>query len=689
MAEVLHNDPAGLYDHCDEPTRRLYEHVILELANRSGKSVPDTARAAVKFCSRRPMQGEERETEDAHIGWALIGAGRPEFLTAIGCRLTWRDILISGSEKIRSRVYLGVQLALSAALVWAAARFVVPAPSSVWGFVSVLLLVPLMIPLSKSLLMSLLQIAPLPVRPLPRLEWRDGVPAECFTCVASPVIVQSERDIASALETVERNQRGNSGPNIVYALLMDLPDSDTEWTDADSALVEFAERTVHEMNQSVGSTTFHVLVRRRLWNARERVWMGWERKRGKLEEFNRIISGAWRSTSFILDEQTVETFRTVTYVLTLDADARLQQGGVRKLVGTLAHPLNSYVILRPGSEYGESGGLTRFQLATAGRPSGLYDASHNHTCTGSRPATYQDYMGRDLFLGLGVYHVRTFMAALDGRIPENSVLSHDKLEGMHTRVGYVPDVVYLECPPQDYLTHRRRHHRWVRGDFHLLPWILATGRGKHCALGALNRWHLLNDLMEHLRGSAAIALLAVGWLTGPATAVTLIVLLALNATVLLRSAVALLELPGPDAPRADTVSRVGGTRWHTRMRTARAGFAREAVRRGLWLVFLCDYSLSNADAVLRSLYRSFVSRRKVLEWTASASDSRTVAALGPARQWRMMAAAPALSLCLLAAVAAVEPGHVLIAAPFLLSWCVAPWLAAALAVPVTPGQSRL
>ncbi|MFD0339985.1 hypothetical protein ACFVH0_15045 [Streptomyces sp. NPDC127117] len=685
----MRNDPAGLYDHCDEPTRILYEHIILELANRSGKSALDTARAAVELCSQRSVQGEKGETGAAHVGWALIGAGRDEFLTAIGCRRTWRDTLISGSEKVRSGIYLGVQLALSAALVWTAARVVVPATSPVWGFVGVLLLVPLMIPLSKSLLMSLLQIAPLPVRPLLRLESRNGVPAECFTCVASPVIVQNEWDIASALETVERNQRGNGGQNIVYALLMDLPDSDTEWTDTDASLIECAERTVHEMNQRVGSTTFHVLVRRRLWNARERAWMGWERKRGKLEEFNRVISGGWRTTSFILDEKTVETFRPVTYVLTLDADARLQRDGVRKLVGALAHPLNSHVVLRPGPEYGESGGLTRFRLATAGRPSGLYDASHEHTCTVPRPATYQDFMGRDIFLGLGVYHVRKFMAALDGRIPENSVLSHDKLEGMHTRVGYAPDVVYLECPPQDYLTHRRRHHRWVRGDFHLLPWLFATGRGRRCALGALDRWHLLNDLMEHLRGSAAIALLAVGWLTGPATAVTLIVLLALNATVVLRPAVALLELPGPQAPRADATSRTHGVQWHTRVRTARAAFAREAVRRGLWLVFLCDYSLSNTDAALRSLYRTFISRRKVLEWTASASDSKTVAGLGPARQWRMMAAAPALSLCLLAVVVAVEPEHVLIAAPFLLSWCAAPWLAAVLAVPVTSGQPRL
>ena len=683
---ALRNDPAGVFDLCDQATRASYTHAVTELARQTGMPAADVAAAAVTLCQEHP--GDPRAS---HVGWALLGEGRRQLEAVLGYRPpTWLRMLRS-LVPFRVALYIGAMVCWSAAVVGSviAYREHLSQPG---GILLALLLLPLAVSMGRTVVRALIEALCPPRERLPRLHFPDGMHEEFRTCVISPVIIHDTADIETVIGNMERNHRGNHDQNILYVLLADLPDASTQWEDSDRTTIEQAERAVATLNSDLERPVFHVLFRRREWNAGEGVWMGWERKRGKIEEFNRVVLGEPQATTFLLDDELAAELRSVTFVVTLDADIRMQRHGVRRLAGTLAHPLNRPVlsadgrtvtaghgVLRPGIDFTSAGPPTAFRLLAFGRPSAVYDMSHQHVAAGIRPSAHQDCFGEDVFIGQGIYDVRAFAATLAGRIPENSVLSHDKLEGMHARAGYVSDTVYLECPPNDYLEYRRRHHRWVRGDFHLIPWLFTRGSGRRAALSALARWNLFSDLMEHLRYPAAALLLCLGWIGGDAVLLTLAVLVTLNASIATR---ALVTLVGRDrTPPSHIAPRPRGSTWdRVRARVAAALWAArgEGKRRALWMVFLLDSGLSNADAACRSLYRTVVSRRHILQWTTAAKDSRRLAHGDLRSRWRSMAVGPVLSLVIAAAVLATHPDHLVIAAPFLLAWCLAPQVAHAM-----------
>lgn len=683
LEETLGKDPAGVFGLCDRTTRSSYAHAAAGLARSAGVPPEQVAAAAVTLCERFPD-----DPRASHIGWALAGEGRGQLEAALAYRPSWPRRVLRMPAPYRVALYIGSVVCCSALVTGLVAGRQAEASAPV-GVLVALLVLPLAVSLGRTVVRSVMEVMCPPGERLPRLDFRDGIPGEFRTCVISPVIIHGPDDIETVTGNMERNHRGNQDANILHVLLADLPDSSTRWESGDGALIEQTERAVAALNANMERPVFHVVFRRRTWNDREGVWMGWERKRGKIEEFNRVVLGNPAATTFLLGDALAATLRTVTFAVTLDADIRMQRHGVRQLAGTLAHPLNRPVlsadgrsvtcghgILRPGVDFTSAGPPTRFRLLAFGRPSAVYDASHRHTAAGIRPSAYQDCFGEDTFIGQGIYDVRAFAATLDGRVPENSVLSHDKLEGMHARAGYVSDTVYLECPPSGYLEYRRRHHRWVRGDFHLIPWLLSRGRGTRAALGALSRWNLFSDLMEHLRYPVAVVLLCIGWTAGDAVELTLAVMVALNASVLTR---ALVSLVGRDRlPPSLSASRPRGSRrsrTKNRVKGALSAMRAEGKRRILWTVFLLDSGLSNGDAALRSLYRTAVSRRHVLQWTTAAKDSRHLAGLATGGRWRAMAAGPVLSLMIGAAVVATRPAHLGIAAPFLLAWCLAPQVA--------------
>ena len=308
------------------------------------------------------------------------------------------------------------------------------------------------------------------------------IPDAFRTLIVVPALLSNDREVASLLRQIEQHYLRNPEQNLYYGLLTDFADADQEHLPGDDRLLEQARAGIVTLNLRYAGGDqqgrFCLFHRRRLWNPRENRWIGWERKRGKLNELNRWLRGA-ANTSFVVTDGPVAQLHSVKYVITLDSDTILGSEGARRLIGTLAHPLNQaqadphtgrvidgYGLLQPRTEITPTSAnrslFTRIFAGDIGLD--LY--------TNAVSNVYQDLFGSGIFIGKGIYDVDAFESSLRGRVPENALLSHDLFEGIHGRVGLVTDIVLYEDYPPTYAAHMRRQHRWTRGDWQLLPWLL-------------------------------------------------------------------------------------------------------------------------------------------------------------------------------------------------------------------------
>ena len=388
-------------------------------------------------------------------------------------------------------------------------------------------------------LVNLLVTLVLPPRALPRMDFSKGIPDSHRTMVIVPTLLARPQDVDDLLEAMEIRYLGNRDPNLFFALLTDFRDAPEQTLPDDAALLAHARAAVEALNETYREDrpcVFYLFHRPRVWNPFERVWMGYERKRGKLEQFNARLRGeAQTAFSDIVGDQSL--LASIQYVITLDTDTQLPRDAARTLVGNLAHPLNrpvfdaakgriveGYAILQPRASISlTSAGQSRFTKLFAG-DSGL------DPYTREVSDVYQDVFGEGSFIGKGIYDVDAFRQAVDGRFPENLILSHDLLESGYARSALVTDVDLIEEHPASYAIEASRRHRWIRGDWQLAGWLLprvpgppgpngAKGKRQANPLSALSLWKLFDNLRRSLVAPALLALLAGGWLLGPAVGV--------------------------------------------------------------------------------------------------------------------------------------------------------------------------
>src|SRR6185503_1227848 len=364
---------------------------------------------------------------------------------------------------------------------------------------------------------------------LPKMDFRKGIPVDCRTMVVVPVLLAPPDDVAAIVSRLEVHWLANADANLHLALLMTPADAPAESMPGDADLLRRAEEGVRALNVRYGGQDtgpFHLLHRKRLWNPGEGCWMGWERKRGQLAEFNRLIAGD-RTTTFAGHVGDPRILPSIRFVLTLDADTELPRGAARRLVGTLAHPLNraefepatgrvtaGYTVLQPRVEVTPFGAAaSRFTRLFAGDPGlDLYARGTSDV--------YQDLFGEGIYVGKGIYDPVAFERSLQGRVPDNTLLSHDLFEGIHGRAGLVTDVVLFEDYPADYRRYWRRLHRWARGDWQLLPWLgrrvplAAGGRGPN-RLSLISRWKIVDNLRRTLLPPTLLAFLLLAWALFP------------------------------------------------------------------------------------------------------------------------------------------------------------------------------
>jgi cyclic beta-1,2-glucan synthetase len=649
------------------------------LSRGSGRSPVEVAQAAIDFCAADGAGREDGMGRARHVGWALVGPGRPRFQSAIGFGPNAIDVIVPQTPRFRIHTYIWLSVCMSVTVLAAVLAGLLDGGSVGTYCVAAVLLAPLAVYAGSYLVESTIRMFVRRRPPLPRLDFDRGIPDEFRTCIVYPVIVHDQHDIDDSLQTMSANFRSSGG--IPQFLLVDLPDSAQQWTRDDAPVVERLSAEVASLGDECGAT-FRALFRERRWNERDRIWMGWERKRGKLEEFNRLVADDPADNSFVVDDETRTLLRSFRFVITIDAGGRLARGSAAKLAATLAHPLNQprlgedgttvvagYGVLVPGGGHAFSGSYSLFTVAAFGRPRIDYALAHEYDAP-HQPMWHQDVFDEFIYTGKGIYDVRAFTAALHGKIRENSVLSHDKLEGMHARTGYVSDAQVIESQPLDYLQHRSRTHRWIRGDFHQLPWLLSIGSGKAGSPGPFGRWLMFGDLMRGLRAPGAVILLCLGWLGwvgSSALDVTAAVMILANISVVLSP---LIRLVGGRKPGVTG----GGDRLREmgrRVRGAGEAVVAQALRRFVWVDLMADEAVMSVDAVARSLWQ-MVRRRGVLQWVPDAHVSRQVANGSLMARWTVMKGGVLLSVAVAVAVAVVAPAHLVVAGPFVVAWCLAP-----------------
>ncbi|MDO9320991.1 MAG: glucoamylase family protein [Pseudomonas sp.] len=681
---VLRNDPAGIYAQMDFDTRDRYRKALEELAEGAQRDECEVAQRVLA----QAQSGNPAEAS-GHVGYWLIGPGRARCEQALDYRPTftaaWRRWLFRHAGP----AYAGaLGLAAGAALLlpgWYLA--LVGADRLLWWSGIALALLPSSV-LSITLVHWLITLN-LPVRVLPKLDFSAGIRPDCRTAVVVPVLLRDIQEAQLLCEQMEMHYLANPDPQLQFVLLSDHVDAPTQQLADDAALEQHLQQGIARLNQRhghAGQGPFYLLHRPRLFNPGEGCWMGWERKRGKLEQFNRYLLGSDEG-AFSLTQGDAAALRGSRFVVTVDADTGLPAGTVARLVGTLAHPLNSaefdpdsgrvcrgYTVLQPRVEIApERGNRSLFaRLYTGDTAIDIY--------TRAVSDVYQDLFGSGIFVGKGIYEVAPFQRSLEGRIPENSLVSHDLFEGVHGRAGLVSDIVLYEGFPSSYLDYTRRQHRWVRGDWQLLPWLRrrvpgSDGQRRDNRLQALDRWKLLDNLRRSLVPLALVALVTAGWLFLPGSPWVWTLL-----AIAVPSAYLFTEL-------------VTGLAHGRRRGAVRSTLRRLQDHAGRWLLmvtFLLNDAAIALDAQLRTLWRLAESRRHLLEWTTAAHQAQILVARGSrGYAWQQMWVSPVFALLLAELLWLFQPGALMPAAPLLLLWLLAPEVALAIGKPRYQVQAEL
>jgi cyclic beta-1,2-glucan synthetase len=670
------------YAAMDFPTRNLYRSAIEQLARGSPRSELEIADLALE-AARAASPGASDAAQAERVGdpgYHLIAEGRRAFERAIGFLPPARLRLSRINTALGIGGYVGALLLVTVCLIasalwWLAAGAIADLPRgwlALFGLFGLLFFLP-----ASEAATALVNRGiswTLGATILPGLELKAGVPRSLRTLVAIPTLLSSEASLREQVERLEVHHLAGASGDLTFALLTDGTDAVQEVMPGDAALLTMAAEAIGELNRRYGpgpaGNRFLLLHRRRVFNAGENTWMGWERKRGKLHELNRLLRGATDTSYLCVGGIPPQVPPDVKYVITLDADTRLPRDAALRLIGKMAHPLNrprfdealqrvvgGYAILQPrvtpSLPVGNEGS---FYQRIFSAPGGMdpYAAAASDV--------YQDLFGEGSYTGKGIYDVDAFESALGGRVPDNAVLSHDLFEGIFARAGLASDIEVVEDFPARYDVAAKRQHRWTRGDWQLLDWIFRPRTGSQ-AVPVLGRFKMLDNLRRSLLAPSLLLGLCASWLLPAGSAMRgMLLMLAATAIPVL--------LPG----LFSIIPHRAGIRLGNHLRMLAGDLRVAATQVLLTLAFLPDQAWRMSDAIARTLARLRFTRRHLLEWT-TAAQSMSSPRLDLAGSYGQMAGGLALALVMLAGVLGFAPSSWPLALPFGLIWLTAPVLA--------------
>ncbi len=763
VEQTLREDPLGVYARMDFATRDRYRHVVETTARLAHRPEAEVARRAL-LLARHAQEAQAAQAAlanadasasaaaapqppaaarasaqgaQAHVGYYLVGAGLPVLERALQVQLPSMLALQRQARAHPLLLYLGAMGLLSAG---GSALFLQMAgagqlPTASWGpawwpqwwpqwwpgwpvWLEGLVVGLSLLACSQAALNLVNWLATVLTTPhvLPRMDYTKGLPPSARTLVVVPTLLTSPAAVDALVEALEVRFLANQGPYLHFGLLTDWADAPSEHQQGDAALLEQAAAGIAALNRKYPGAqqdSFFLFHRARQWNAQEGVWMGFERKRGKLAALNALLRGQADGQgdeqgegAFLRVQGFTAVLQQVRYVITLDTDTQLQRDTARSLAATLAHPLNQAQWDAKHQRIASGYGILQPRMAVS-----LQSSNHSRYArlmaseAGVDPYSravsdvYQDLFEEGSFIGKGIYDVDVFEQVLKNRLPDNRILSHDLLEGCYVRSGLLSDVQLYDDYPARYDADLARRVRWMRGDWQIASWLLprvpgfAPGTHEANPLGWLSQWKILDNLRRSLVAPATLALLLLGWAVLPNVwGWTLAVLTLWLVTPLLSNAWSLLHKPR-DMP------------WRQHARAVLAALNKQLLQVALALALLPHEAWVSLDAVLRTTARLLLTHRKLLEWQASDAVARLPVAPGSLadllRTLARMAAAPLLALATAvllwrqaAAPANFGMGMGLgmglgFAAPLLLAWLLAPVLAWWISRPVAAPPARL
>ncbi len=671
LTQLMLSSPAFAAERDD--TRDETLHGIERLTKKSGKSERFVAERLLELMRHAASETPQGDESKAVAGYWLRGAGQVQLLPALGLpgKDEWRRRRLL--RRLTLPLYLlAFAVATGGIVAWVLLHCSVALPtgSSIpwWTVLAGLLLVLPASEMAVAVINRLISESSRPIR-LPRLALLGGIPDEQRTMVVIPAMLTGLDSGAELAHQLQLHYLANPEEGVQFALLSDWLDADTEHTPEDQPLLDAARDEVERLNglypvHPGRPPRFIVLHRKRRFAESEQRWLGWERKRGKLEQLMKML--AENSASPFVDLGAASQVAPgVRYVLTLDSDTRLPPGRLRDLVGIAAHPHNQPQLSADGKRVERGYGILQPHVATP-LPSAQDVTLYHWLFSGqsgidpysiASSEVYQDLFGEGTFTGKGLLHVHAVHAVLGGRLPENQVLSHDLLEGSLARCAAVTDVTVLEDAPFHADVAASRVHRWTRGDWQLLPLLLNAG---HFRVRAINRWKMIDNLRRSLVAPASLALVVLALACGVASPWAVLVLVALAFT-----AGPLMGTIASFAPSRDEIARV-----HF-YRQGLADLVRTLLS-GAWLLSqLLALALMAVDAIARALWRTFVSHRRLLEWTtAAAAQAAAATRLAPLvrKHW----AVPAVALLLWALLLALQAPNLLLSSALCVAWGLSP-----------------
>lgn len=693
VERILYQDPDGTYAEMDFASRDRYRHVVETLARHSPSDEVKIARRAVELA--QAQRGSSADARRRHVGYFLIDEGLRTLQTAVAYHPPLAERLATYFRRSATALYLGAIGVLTLILVAGAVAYAdaYGATFAMKVFVVLVSLIPLSV-LGVGAVNWTLTVELKPVTP-PKLELKQGIPPAYRTMVVVPALITNLSGLEFLLEHLELRYLANRDPHLHFAIIGDFADAPQEHMPEDAALIDAATQSVNELNAKYErADAFYFFHRRRRWNPGERCWMGWERKRGKLEEFNRLVRGA-QDTSYNVRVGETKILPQIQYVITLDADTELPMQVARHLIGTIAHPLNrptldprthqvvaGFGIIQPRVDVlSPASARSRFaQLFTGDTGLDPYSSVVSNV--------YQDLFRRGVYIGKAIYDVDAMLGALHNRFPENLLLSHDLLEGAYVRVGFASDIELLEDFPSGYGVFMQRQHRWVRGDWQITAWLFprvrdAQGNVQPNPLPLIERWKIFDNLRRSLIPIAIVIMLLAGWTILPGARLfwTLLAFLSILFPFVRSSLVALGDRTTDESLRSYLNSTFTQL-WI-------------AAQRGLFtLTVLPDTALKNGDAIVRVWMRRALTRRHLLKWTsfakAQGEQAQTLREY-ISRMWGAWLFALLIAVFLLS----VQPDALPVASPLILLWFLSPTIVYSLselkprvAKPLSPAQVR-
>jgi cyclic beta-1,2-glucan synthetase len=691
VEQIMRDDPAQVYANMDFKTRNSYRSVVEELARHSTLSEEQIALVTVELARNAPDKAAGRQ---GHIGFYLQDAGRARLEAKIRYKpelsLLFRRTLLAAPTS----TYLGSIATLSMLLVLGLLAYAHWAGGSLAQMI-VIGLLGFGLALEAAITIIHWQVTHrIKPQSLPRMDFPEGIPPGNRTMVVVPTLLDNETELNRLLQNLELYHLSNPDPQLTYALLTDFGDAPTENMPEDEYLLALAIAGIKNLNQKYArERPFYLFHRNRQWNPSEEVWMGWERKRGKLADFNRLLLnlGETAYTTQVGDVSILRgspgsgTGASIKYVITLDADTSLPQGSANRLVATLAHPLNQAEFSADGRSV--SAGYTVLQPRVAIKPVSTNHSRFSQIFAGNAgfdlysfavSDVYQDLFGEGSYVGKGIYDVAAFERSLAGQVRQNTLLSHDLFEGIYGRAALVTDIILYEEYPSRYLTYARRLRRWVRGDWQLLPWLFPLVRTKTGLspnrLSTIDLWKVFDNLRRSLLPPTLMALLAAGWLFLPGSPLVWTLLVLLPAA-----------LPIAMQTVQDGKYNIGRLTLKQILKPAQLPLTRWM----LAVVFLSYEALLMLGAIRTTLGRLLITRKRFLQWTTAAHTSRAESTNPQAELWREMTTSMVFTVLLGTSVSILNPGALWVAAPLLAAWLIAPQVAIIISRPVIHTRTTL